>query len=99
MVFAGKLTHFLRDLPPIDSRKLAEILTIRQREALKVMLDVSESSNESSFLATLGLQQGGMGLCHLLDIVNPAFVVSSISSVTELQIAYPDIKDIQAERQ
>ena len=33
MVFAGKLTHFLRGLLPVDSRKLAEVFAIRQRSA------------------------------------------------------------------
>jgi len=43
--------------------------------------------------------RNGTGLCHPLDIVNPAFVASIISSVTELQIVYPDIKDILANEQ
>jgi hypothetical protein len=100
MVFAGKLTHFLRGLLPVDSRKLAEVFAIRQKEVLQVMLDVPEISDESYSLATLGLQQGGTGLCHPLDIlINPAFIASVISSVNELQVAYPDIKDILADGQ
>ena len=57
------------------------------------MLDVSDIYDESYSLAMLGLQQGGAGLCH------PVFVASIISSVTELQIAFPDIKDILADGQ
>ena len=63
------------------------------------MLDVSDISDESFSLATLELQQGGTGLWYPLDIVNPAFVASISSSVNELQIAYPDKKDILADRQ
>ena len=63
------------------------------------MLDVSDISDKSYSLATLGLQQGGTGLCHPLDIVKPAFVASIISSRNELQIAYPDINDILADGQ
>jgi len=83
VVFAGRLTHFLRGLLPVDSRKLAEVFAIRQREVLQVMLDVSDISDEYYSLATLGLQQGGTGPCHSLDIVP----------------AYPDIKDILADGQ
>jgi len=97
MMFAGKLIHFLRGLLPVDSRKLAEVFAIRQREVLQVMLDVSEISGESYSLATFGLQQGGIGLFHPLDIVNSACVASIISSVNELQIAYPDMNDILAD--
>jgi len=93
MVFAGMLTYFLGGLLHVDSRKLAEVFAIRQREVLQFMLDVSDIFDESYSLATLGLQQGGAGLCHPLDTVNPAFIASIIFSVTELQTAYPDIKD------
>jgi len=78
---------------------LAEAFAIRQREMLQDMLDVSDISDESYSLVALGLQQGETGLCHPLHIVNPAFVASIISSVTELQIAYPEIKDILADGQ
>ena len=54
---------------------------------MQVILDVSDISDESFSLATLGLQQGGTGLCHPLNIDNPAFEASIISSGTELQIA------------
>ena len=99
MVFAGKLTHFLRGLLPVDSRRLAELFSARQREVLLVILDVSHISDESSALAALGLQQGGAGLCHPLDIINPAFIASIISSLDELQRAYPDIREIIADGQ
>ena len=97
--FAGKLPHFLRGLLPIATRKLVEVFAIRHREVLQVMLDISKISDESYPLATLGLQQGGTGLCRFLDIVNPAFEAFIISSVIELQIEYPDIKNILANGQ
>ena len=99
MVFAGRLIHFLRGLLPVDSRKLAEVFAIGQREVQQVMLDVSDISDEFYSLATLGLQQGGNGLCRALDIVNPAFVATIIFNVTESQMAYPDIKVILADGQ
>ena len=63
------------------------------------MFDVSNISGESYSSVTLGLQQGGIDLCPPMDIVNPEFVAPIISSVNELKIAYPDLKDILADGQ
>ena len=99
VIFAGKLTHFLRGLLPVDSLPLAELFAARQREVLKIMLDVSEISDESNALACLGMTQGGAGLTNPVDSIYPAFISSLISSIEELQLAFPDIKDILADGQ
>jgi hypothetical protein len=99
LVFSGKLTHFLRGLLPADSKGLAEIYLLRQREVLQVILDVDDMSESSYDLSKLGLLQGGAGLCSPLDMISPAFVASIVASMSELQIAYPEIKDILADGQ
>jgi hypothetical protein len=97
IVFAGKLTHFLRGLLPSQSEILAQLFLVRQREALEAIIQSSSISDQSYTLAMLGLSQGGSGLANPMDSICPAFIASLISSLDELQAAYPDIKEALAD--
>ena len=64
------------------------------KEMMSVILDVTDIPAESYTLATLGIHQG---LCYHLDTINPAFVPSAVAILEELQLAYPDVREIHAD--
>jgi len=65
---------------------------------LSVLLDKIDILDKSYALATLELHQGGATICNPVNSVNLVFIASTIFSLYVMHYAYPDIKEILADK-
>ena len=71
----------------------------RQREVLQVISDIDDMLESLYDLWRLRLFQGGAGFCSPLGMISPAIVASKIASFSELQIPYPETREMFADGQ
>jgi len=89
IVFAGKLTHYLRGLLPSQVSPVLQIFHTRQHQVLTTILRVSRVSDRSYELAMMAMSNGGGGLANPQLAAPAAFVGSLVACLQELEESFP----------
>ena len=88
IVFAGKLTHYLRRLLPSQVPPVLELFYTCQRQVLATVLKV-ECVQVSYELSMMAMSNGGRGLENPKLAAPAAFVGSIVACVQELEESFP----------